>query len=225
MPPKHILGNFDAALDQLQGDVTHMAGVAAQNLANAVQGLVEASPDLCNKAIADDEEVDGLEKRIDKEGMDIIMKFSPVASDLRRVISTMKMATSLERISDHAVSIAKRARRMERHLPEFADVAPLHAGVSGLLKDAVHSFTEEDVNQALSIKPRERKLEEDQRAVIQKLTERMEADPRNIKAYVELVLIVRFLKRTGDQACNIAEDAVYLVSAQDIRHGGTLNQQ
>jgi phosphate transport system protein len=106
---RHILGVFEDAIQSLKDDIRRMADLALGNLASAVRGLLERNEDFCNRAIANDDEVDALEMKIDKEALEIIMKFSPVAGDLRRVISTMKMSTSLERISDHAVSLARRA--------------------------------------------------------------------------------------------------------------------
>src|SRR5690606_34268370 len=102
------LGNFDSSLRQLRSDVITMASTAKENLRNAIKGLLERSPDLCSQAMADDEEVDQLEKRIDAEGIRILTLYQPVAADLRQVVSTMKVSTNLERISDEAGNIARR---------------------------------------------------------------------------------------------------------------------
>jgi phosphate transport system protein len=220
--PKHILGAFERALDQLKDDVQTMARGAALNLSHAINGLMQSDVALCNQAIVDDEQIDLLEKRIDHEGMETIMKFSPVSTDLRLVISTMKMATSLERISDHAVSIAKRARRLIKTepLPEAKLVGELHGGVVQLLEDAVRSYAERNLSLALEIDQRDDALEAKHNEAVQALMQQMEQNPSRIPDYLDLMFIARFLKRTCDQACNIAEDAVYFISAHDIRHGG-----
>jgi len=84
---KHILGTFDEALASLRNNVLMMASLAERSLDRAMKGLVDRDSNLCANAIADDEEIDQLEKQIDKDGVDILLRFQPVASDLRRVVS------------------------------------------------------------------------------------------------------------------------------------------
>lgn len=220
--PRHILGAFGRALDQLKDDAQAMANGASANLSAAIQGLLTANEALCNRAIADDEAIDLLEKKIDHDGVETIMKFSPVANDLRLVISTMKMTTSLERISDHAVSIAKRSRRLLKAapLPEAQIAGELHHKVSALLADAVRAFLDSDLELALQIDQRDHEIDTLHASGVNLLTKRMEQEPTLIPHYLDLMFIIRFLKRTCDQACNIAEDAVYRISSYDIRHGG-----
>ncbi|MBV8225011.1 MAG: phosphate transport system regulatory protein PhoU, partial [Verrucomicrobia bacterium] len=106
---KHISTSFDSALDSLKNDALMMSSLAERLLERAMQGLLQRDTDLCNAAIADDEEIDILEKQIDQEGVDLMIRYHPVAADIRQVISTMKMSSNLERIADQSVTIARRA--------------------------------------------------------------------------------------------------------------------
>jgi len=123
---KHILGTFDEALGSLRNNVLMMAGLAERSLERAMKGLIERDDDICANAIADDEEIDQLEIQIDKDGVDILLRFQPVASDLRRVVSAMKLSSNLERIADQATNIARRARKLNQHppLPELELILP-----------------------------------------------------------------------------------------------------
>src|SRR5437762_13138871 len=94
---RHILGTFDESLAALRNNVLMMAGLTERSLERAIKGLIDRNDDLCANAIADDEEIDQLEKQIDKDGVDILLRFQPVASDLRRVVSAMKLSSNLER--------------------------------------------------------------------------------------------------------------------------------
>ena len=87
--PKHILGTFDELLSNLRNDLLTMAGLTDRSLYRAINGLLQRDDTLCTKAIADDEEVDQLEKQIDKAGLEILLRYQPVASDLRQVISVI----------------------------------------------------------------------------------------------------------------------------------------
>src|SRR5438477_584442 len=83
---KHMLGTFDESLAALRNNVLMMAGLTERSLERAMKGLVNRDDNISATAIADDEEIDQLEKQIDKDGVDILLRFQPVASDLRRVV-------------------------------------------------------------------------------------------------------------------------------------------
>ena len=222
--PKHILGTFDEALTSLRKDLLMMAGLAERSLDRAIKGFLQRDDDLCANAIADDEEIDQLEKQIDKDGFEILLRFQPVASDLRRVISTIKLSPNIERVGDQATNIAKRARKLNRHppLPEVELIVPMQSYAMTMFKDSINAYVRENVELANSVCGRDDQLDDMNRDTNKKLTERMMADTEQLRGYFNLILISRSLERVGDYATNIAEDAVYAAAAEDIRHKGTL---
>ena len=217
---RHIIANFDAALMSLRNDVLMMSSLAEVNLQNAVNGLLKRDSDLCNRAIAEDEEIDQLEKQVDKDGIDVMLRYQPVATDLRRVVSAMKLSSNLERVADQAVNIARRAKKLNQHaeLSESQAIEPIFRAASSILRDSLRAFTDDDTDLALSLKARDKELDAMNREFIKRVTEKMAADPGQIKGYLNLIFISRFLERVGDHATNIAEDAVWAVQAEDIRH-------
>ncbi|MES2708945.1 MAG: phosphate signaling complex protein PhoU [Verrucomicrobiota bacterium] len=216
----HILRVNSAAISALDADVRHMGALALANLRHAADGLLMRDTDLCNRAIAEDEEVDLLEKRIDHEGLEIMTRFGPVAADLRRVIASMKVSTALERISDHAVSLARRARQINQRppLPEAAGIAALADLAAAQLRDSVAAFCEGDLAAARLIEKRDAELDAGHEEFTRRIIARLECDSAQVKSYVDLLFATRFLERIGDQSVNIAEDTVYLLTAEDIRH-------
>src|SRR5438874_2324086 len=106
---KHTLGTFEHALENLRNNVMTMASQTERSLNRALKGLMERDDKIASVAIADDEEIDQLEKQIDKEGIELLLRFQPVASDLRRVVSAMKLSSNLERVADHATNIGEDA--------------------------------------------------------------------------------------------------------------------
>jgi phosphate transport system protein len=217
---KHILGTFDEALATLRNNVLMMAGLTERSLERAMKGLFERDDNICAHAIADDEEIDQLEKQIDKDGVDILLRFQPVASDLRRVVSAMKLSSNLERMADQATTIARRARKLNQHpaLPEVELIKPMHEQAMSMFKDSVDAFVREDVELGRAVVPRDEKLDDLNRAASHKLVERMAQDPDHLRGYLNLIFVGRCLERVGDHATNIAEDAVYAAAAEDIRH-------
>ena len=218
--PKHILGTFDEALASLRNNVLMMAGLTQRSLEHAIKGLFERNDNLCLSAIADDEEIDQLEKQMDKDGVDILLRFQPVASDLRRVVSAMKLSSNLERVADQATSIARRARKLNQHppLPEVELIRPMHEQAISMFKDAMDAFVREDVDLGCAVVQRDEGLDELNATVNRKLVERMAKDPEQLRGYLNLIFVARALERVGDHATNMAEEAVYAAAAEDIRH-------
>jgi phosphate transport system protein len=217
---KHILGTFDESLAALRNNVLMMAGLTERSLERAMKGLVNRDDNISATAIADDEEIDQLEKQIDKDGVDILLRFQPVASDLRRVVAAMKLSSNLERMADMATTIARRARKLNRHppLPEVELIQPMYDHAMSMFKDSVDAFAREDVDLARAVVPRDQKLDDLNRMASHKLVDRMAQDPDQLRGYLNLIFVGRCLERVGDHATNIAEDAVYAAAAEDIRH-------
>src|SRR6266702_2171356 len=173
--PKHILGTFDEALAALRNNVLMMAGLTERSLDRAIKGLLQRDDNLCATAIADDEEIDQLEKQIDKDGVDVLLRFQPVASDLRRVVSAMKLSPNIERVADQATNIARRARKLNQHppLPETELIVPIQTHAITMFKDSIDAFSREDVDLARAVIPRDNVLDEMNRSASRRLTERM----------------------------------------------------
>lgn len=218
----HILGSFEQALRDARNGVVRMASIAEQNLQHAVRGLLTRSADLCNEAIAEEEEVNQLERRIDAESFEILMRYNPVAGDLREIISGMKVANNIERVSDEARSIARRARKLLKQ-PEIGEmhlIEPVYEKTAALLKDAIRAYIERDTDLAISLYAKDIEVDEVHREVIRELGKRMDKESGQVKQLLHLIFIVRSLERIGDHAVNIGEDTVFLTNAEDIRHLG-----
>ena len=218
--PKHILATFDDALGSLRNNVLMMSSLTERSLDRAITGLLQRDDELCAIAIADDEEIDQLEKQVDKDGIDLLLRFQPVASDLRRVVSAMKLSSNLERMADQATNIARRARKLNQHppLPEVELIRPMYVHAMAMFKDAIDAYVRGDVEQARRVVPRDEALDDMNRTAGRRLTERMAKDPNQLRGYLNLIFVSRCLERVGDHATNMAEDAVYAVAAEDIRH-------
>ena len=218
--PKHILGTFDEALSNLRNDLLRMAGLTERNLDHAVRGLLQRDDGLCTKAITDDEEVDQLEKEVDKVGVEILLRYQPVASDLRQVVSAMKLSPNIERVADEATNIAEAARKLNNHAPlaEVDLIVAMQEHAISMFKDSLDAFVREDVDLARAVISRDKQLDDMNASANRQLTERMMQDRDQLRGYLNLILISRCLERVGDHATNIAEDAVYAAAAEDIRH-------
>ncbi len=220
MTSHHILREFDKGMISLKADVLLMASLARQNLERAMRSLLERDIDLARSVIADDSDVDDLERKIDQAGIDIMVRFHPVASDLRLVITSMKMAHNLERVSDHAVNIAKRSKKICKSLPldEVGLAEPLYSLAGKLLRDALMAYTDANAELGEGLKVRDRELDRMHKQMIASLSGRLETSPGRSENLLHLIFVARSIERIGDLAVNMGEDSVYLGDARDIRH-------
>jgi phosphate transport system protein len=221
---RHILRAFDTALDGLRSDALMMASLTDRNLQNAMACLLDRNVQLCAVTVADEREVNTLEKKVDGDGVEILLRFQPVASDLRHVVSTMKLANNLERIADQAVKIARRSRKltMEPELDEAIALGPLFIDAVVIFRDSIRAYADGDVALARTLHDRDREIDQMNHDIASDLTARMADEPDRIPDYLNLLFIARHLERVGDHAKNIAEDAVYTAEAEDIRHPNNL---
>lgn len=201
-----------------------MASLTRQNLQRAVDGLLQRDVELCRRVIADDSEIDEFESAVDRTGMDLMLRFHPVAADLRMVISSMKIATNLERISDHAVNIAKRAKKILKRseLAEATMIEPLYHLADALLLDAVTAYVDGNAALGAGLHVRDKELDRMHKALTATLSQRLDGGGAGGRSedILHLIFMVRSLERVGDLSVNIGEDAVFMESARDIRHGG-----
>jgi len=220
MHSPHILRDFDQAIGTLRAEVLAMAAQARHNLERAVRALLERNAELANAVIADDDEVDDRERTIDRLGMDILVRFHPVATDLRLVVSSMKISMNLERIADHATNIAKRAKKFSdcHELTEVNLIEPIYTIADQLLRDAISAYSDRDAKLGASLHARDKELDRMHKDATNTFGLRIEQTEGRSADYLHLILIVRSLERVGDLATNIGEDAVFLEVARDLRH-------
>jgi phosphate transport system protein len=217
---RHLLPGFDAALEGLRTNILLMGTLTRRNLSNAKVGFLTRDDDSCAAVIADDEEVDLLEKQVDKEGTSILLKFQPVTFDLRRVLATIKLGAHLERLSDQAVVIARRIRKLneEPAVDELNQVQSLFDALERALIEALDAFAHFDSGRSEKVRAAMEPLAEQARNLDDEFTELVEEQPFRARAYVNLIAISQSLERIAYAIENIAEDAIYVSEARDVRH-------
>ncbi|HWY92636.1 MAG TPA: PhoU domain-containing protein [Chthoniobacterales bacterium] len=217
---RHLLPGFDAALDELRTNILLMGSLTRRNLSNAKAGFLRRDDDDCAAVIADDEEVDLLEKQVDKEGTAILLKFQPMSFDLRRVLATIKLGTHLERLSDQAVVIARKVRKLNEDptVDETSHLHPLLDALERSLIEALDAFAHFDSARSERVRVAMEPLAEQARNLDDEFTEMVEARPMRARAYINLIAISQSLERIAYAIENVAEEAIYVSEARDVRH-------
>lgn len=140
----HILSKFDQDLESLRSHLATMSILTQTSLLNTQAGLFEKDSERCNAAIAGDEEIDAMERSISMDATSLIMRYQPVATDLRLVIATIKISVNLERIADQTVSIARRVRKLLSWtvIPDELLLTSLFNDVGKLLHHVIQAFVQ-----------------------------------------------------------------------------------
>jgi len=217
---KHISSSFDAALYGLKNDVLMMSSLTDRIFQTAFEALLKRDSELCNHVVAEDEEIDNLEKQVDQDGVSLLLRFHPVASDMREVVSAMKISTNLERIADESVTIARRAKHLNNRpaVRELALLEPPYRLAVAIFRDSMRAFADGDCELARTLKLKDRELDAVTRDLIEKLVARATVDSELVPSYLDLIFVARALERIGDHATNIAEDSFWRDQGADIRH-------
>ena len=212
--------HFEDDLGMLKTRLLEMGGVAEERLQLAVRGLVERDLKPLEKVLTGDGDINQLHIEIDDRCFKLLALQQPMAADLRAIVGGVKINTDLERVGDLAVNIAEAAVRYLQHPPvkELIDIPRMALIAQEMLRDALDAYVRRDVTLAQRVLTRDDELDLLKSLVFRELLGYMLKDQSTIKASIDLILISRHLERIGDHATNLAEDVIFMVSAQDVRH-------
>jgi len=219
---KHSIPGFEQSLEDLRADILMMAALVRRNVSNARTGFVQRDDDYCAGVIADDEEVDLLEKEIDRRGTRILISFQPLATDFRTVLATIKLGSHLENISDQLVDIARRTRGLidQSAVEEDERVASIFEEVDKSLSEALDAFSSFDNSRAENLRSKIDPLAQSARDLLEKLSDAVGSNLQHSGYYVNRIMIVRSLEQIAYLIQTITEDITYVAEAEDIRHAG-----
>jgi len=212
---------FDEELLELNKKILEMSAEVEATIGNSIKALRELSREKAQAVIKDDDRIDNLDLAIEEKCLNLIALYQPAAADLRFIIMSMKIATDLERIADLAVDIGQRVIEMADQplLKPLIDIPKLATLAQGMVRDAINSFVNKDTELARSVILRDNEADELRNLVQSELiNDYMAKDPSTAPRVVALLLVARHLERICDHATNIAEDVIYLVKAEQVRH-------
>jgi phosphate transport system protein len=211
---------FHRDLTDLKARLLDLARLARNAIQQAVNAFWERDAELARQVIKGDTAVNNLEEAIDAECISLIALFQPVAIDLRQLMAVDHIIAELERIGDSATNIAEEVLTMQ-HLP----FTPIHPQLPGMAQDvqemmrrSLQAFMHQDTPLAREVCLADQEVDALDRAVIQDLLQEMASRPEIIAAGQCQINVVRNLERVGDHATNIAEQVVYMVEGESIRH-------
>ena len=197
-----------------------MGTMAESMIRQGVDMLSTPSDETIKRLQTDEAEVNQLHMSIDDLCMRLLVLRQPAAADLRFIASTLKINGELERIGDQSINLMKRARSLDKHngsLP-YIDLSPLSRLASSMVADALDAFIKKDVKLARKVLEDEHSADDLRHEFEDMLVDSADAQAKDFKIYLQLVLFVHHLERIADHATNIAEDVIYFLEGRDVRH-------
>lgn len=213
--------HFDQELKELNKELLKMGTFAEESIFRSIEALKNRDRAMAEGVIRNDNYVDELELAIDEKCIDLIARYQPMAKDLRFITTAMKINTELERIADIAVDIAQRTLEIvdKPLLKPLVDIPKLAAIAQEMVRGAIDAFVRGDIELARKVLLKDPEANAFRNEIHKELVEDyMAKDPSTAPRAVQLLLIARFLERICDHTTNIAEDVIYLVGAQVVRH-------
>ena len=212
---QHIQSAYDRDLEAIQALIMKMGGLVEAAIIESARSLEERDEDLAKKVRSDDQAIDDLEEMVNDAAARLIALRAPTASDLRTVLSVLKISSNLERCGDYAKNLAKRTSVLVQMQPiDGASVAirRMAREVEAMMKDALDSYIQRDAELALQVIDRDEDVDSMYNALFREFLTHMMEDPRNITACMHLHFIAKNIERMGDHVTSIAEQVVYLVT-------------
>ena len=222
MSDKHISSQFDAELNSISTHVLEMGGLVEAQLHQALYALVHLSLETAEQVIEKEAVINQMEMSIDHEIISTIGRRQPTARDLRFLMAISRTTQNLERAGDEIARIARMVKSIiqsgsPRNLPssELRVAADLAAA---MLRKTLDSFARLDTVMAVAIIKQDNEIDDEYNGFLRKLITYMMEDPRTISPSLDLLFLAKSIERVGDHAKNIAEQIIFIVKGEDIRH-------
>lgn len=205
---------FDHGLEQLHDFVIEMGNFVENALVESIEALKAVDVERAQQVIAADLSLNQLEEKVTELGAKLIATQQPVAKDLRRILSSFRIASDLERMGDLAVDIAKVVLRMEGQelIKPLIDLPRMAEIVQMMTTESIQSFIQENVDLAYKMAKDDDQVDALYGQITRELYSLMMENPRNITQSSLLSFVGRYLERFGDHATNIGESVVYIVT-------------
>jgi phosphate transport system protein len=212
---------IDSEIRELKELILTMGGCVEKAIEESTQALILREPKRFAAVFELESSVNQLHIKVDETCVRILARQSPLAADLRWIIASIKINTDLERMGDQAVNIAHNGARYltEPPLKPLIDLPRMSQEVRQMVRGCLDAFVRKDMELAEEVLNRDDVVDGLKNEIFEELRNYMIKDPLSIERSLNLILIARNLERLGDHATNIAEDVIYALTGQDIRHG------
>ncbi len=212
--------HFERDLEELKQRLLWMGSLAERAVHQAMLSVLEADEKSAQQVLSEEDTINDLQIEIDERVVQLLALYQLMAADLRFVLAVSRINVDLERIGDQAVNIAQSAQHILRHprVKPYVDLPRMTELAEEMVRDSLNAFVRRDVDLAKSVLTRDDQVDQLRNQIFRELLTYMMGDSSVVFSAFELILVAKNLERIGDHATNIAEDAIYIIAGQDVRH-------
>jgi phosphate transport system protein len=216
----HTSRDFESELRELRAQSLAMGARCERVVRLALEAFWSGSAELAGEVQAIDQQIDRDEVDIHALALRILALRQPVADDLRFIAAALRLITDLERVGDEAVNISERAIESDGEAKEMAraNLGVMGTDAQDMLRNALRAFVERDPDAAEQVLLRDDAVDERCGAVIAAMTEYIARRPTDVRAGLRVIRVAKFIERIADHATNVAEEVIFMVRGDDVRH-------
>ena len=217
--------HFQTQTELLKKKILRLTAMVEGHLQDAVRSVIDGDLKLAARIVAADDEIDQYEIEVEEECLKTLALYQPVAIDLRFIVAVLKINNDLERIGDLAINIAQRTRNLTRHRGVGVpfDLNGMLTKTMAMVKGSADALVASDTALAWKVCEDDEEVDRIHQDAFGKIQEGIRARPDLVDYYVSLLSVSRNLERIADHATNIAEDVIYMVDGEIVRHSGIDN--
>jgi len=207
---------YDLELNEIKDEILRMGMLVESQIQAAIAALVTHDPDAALQVILDDRKINDVQRDATTRIAATIATQAPVARDLRYLLTLDHVSYELERMGDHAGSVAKQARKLAPNPPlkNYVHLPTMGRQAAALVRDILEAVVEIDAELAKAVAARDDDLDELYHTIFAEVLDLMRADPANVDPGMRIIFAAHYLERVGDRVTNIAEDVVFLATGE-----------
>ena len=203
---------YDRELETIQAEIVRIGTYVEEAVRTATEAMQAHDAELAARVIADDRRINELQEKVSELITTTIATQQPVARDLRYLLALDRVAHELERMGDHAGSVAKQVRKLAQQPPlrRYVFLPRMSELVAGMVHDVIAALVEVDEVRARAVASRDDEVDRLYHASFDVVLDLMRADPDNVDRGTRILFAAHYLERIGDRVTNIAEDVLFL---------------
>jgi len=213
--------HFQRELEKIKKKILSLGAMVEERVRMAIQAIEEFDGEIAKKIILSDHEIDEMEVEVEEECLKIMALHQPVAVDLRFLIAVIKINNDLERIGDQAVNIAQRVKTItKKERSDFVfDYSLMAEKAENMLRMSLDALVNLDDDLAFKVLLLDDEVDAINKEAYNLIKRAISKNPDNVSYLINLLLISRHLERLADHATNIAEEVIYMIEGEIVRHG------
>jgi len=211
-----LRNRFDVELEKLNTELIEMGSMIETAIASSITALIERDLQSAEKAIEYDNEIDDMERQIERHCLKLLLQQQPVATDLRTISTALKIITDMERIGDQAADISELVTRLagEKELVKIKDLKKMAEATIQMVTQSIDAFVARDLKLSQSVIDFDDVVDNHFNRVKAELIELIQENKQYGEQFVDLLMIAKYFERIGDHAVNIAEWVVFSITGQ-----------